>query len=530
MATSIEQRLSKARRQAKRGDAQGAADIYRDVLSQFPQNRKALAGLHALTPTEAEMNALIALYTSSQYAQALIEGLALAERFPGSAFIPNLLGAVYAALGRVEEAVASYDKAIRLKPDYAEARNNLADSLNALGRADAAIATLTEALRIEPDFAEAHNNLGNALYLSGRIDEARASYERAIDLLPTYAEAHRNLSTVKKYTTEDSQFEAMHGLTNQASLPDRARMNLSFALAKAHDDLGQYDRAFEFLSTGNALQRASLPYSVDDDLALFDALQRAFDASGSAPHADDTTAEGDRTTPIFIVGMPRSGTTLVEQILASHSQVFGAGELERLGECVAASDWMRTGVTPAVLGAIRSDYVNHIRTLADEAAWVTDKLPLNFRWIGFICLALPNARIVHVARDARATCWSNYRHFFSSRGNRFSNDLGDVARYYRAYTALMRFWHARFPGRIYDLDYESLTENQEPETRELLAAVGLEWEPSCLQFHRTERVVETASATQVRQKMYTGSSAAWRHYEAHLGPMLQELDADRKGG
>ena len=230
--------------------------------------------------------------------------------------------------------------------------------------------------------------------------------------------------------------------------------------------------------------------------------------------------------PIFVLGMPRSGTTLVEQVLASHSRVFGAGELELLESAVAAHG--STEIPPSIdsFTRIRDAYRQGLAKLGVAEAFVTDKMPLNFRWIGYICTALPEARIVHVQRDARATCWSCFKHYFSSRGNGFASDLRDVARYYRLYADLMAFWHDRFPGRIHDLSYEALTEHQEDQTRSLLAYLGLDWEDACLAFHLAERSVQTASATQVRQRLYQGSSEAWRRYEAHLGPMLEVLAGD----
>jgi tetratricopeptide (TPR) repeat protein len=523
MSLPIEQSLSKARRHAKRGETEQAAEIYRRVLEKYPQNRKAQAALDGLGPSADQMNALIALYTSGQLERALAEGEALAARFPSAAFVPNLLGAVNAGLGRLEAAAACYTRALELKSGYAEAHSNLADTLNALGRPEQAMANLAEALRLEPDFAEAHNNMGNALYLVGRFAEAANSYERALAIMPDYAEAHRNLSTVKTYRDDDAQVAAMRELLARDGQADRVRMNLSFALGKAYDDLGDADSAFSFLAEGNRLRKLELGYELVRDQALFAQLKAQF-AGASAPMASASAAQaGTGKTPVFVLGMPRSGTTLVEQVLASHSRVFGGGELELLEPLVAAHASAEAPPTAASAARIRDGYLAGLAKLGATEAFVTDKLPLNFRWIGYICAALPEAKIVHVQRDARATCWSCFKHYFSSRGNGFAHDLRDVARYFSLYTDLMAFWHDRFPGRIYDLSYESLTERQDEETRSLLAHLGLDWEDACLSFHTAERSVQTASATQVRQRLYQGSSDAWRRYEAHLGPMLEAL-------
>ncbi len=227
--------------------------------------------------------------------------------------------------------------------------------------------------------------------------------------------------------------------------------------------------------------------------------------------------------PIFILGMPRSGTTLVEQILASHSQVYGAGELVLLGQIVNTVEWNSTQLSPNQLQSIRKSYFSGLTKIGVSERYITDKMPLNFLRIGFIFAATPEAKIIHVKRDARATCWSNFKHYFTRKGTGFAYDLQDVAEYYKMYIDLMAYWHEKFPGRIYDLNYEALTEHQEDETHKLLKYVGLTWEDQCLEFHKTEREVRTASATQVRQKMYQGSSEEWRKYEKHLEPMIESL-------
>lgn len=533
MPPSVDQALAKARRHAKRGEADRAAEIYRGVLERYPQNRKAREGLEALGPSQAQMDALITLYTLQEYEEALAQGQDLARQFPNVPFIPNVLGAVNAGLGRAEAAAACYRDAISLNPDYAEAHGNLADTLNSLGRPEEAIASAMKALEIEPTFAEAHNNLGNALYLVGKVAEATASYERALELMPDYGEAHRNLSTVKRYREGDPQIPAMQALIDRADLSNRNRMNLSFALGKARDDLGDRDAAFLFFCDGNRLRKLELGYDISYDVERFAAIRSAFagevpgmgasgEAEARAARSGETGSAGAKV-PVFVLGMPRSGTTLVEQILASHSRVHAAGELGLLGQSVSASGWQSTGLAGEVLRSVRDAYFSGLGRIGTSERYVVDKMPANFLWIGFICATMPEAKIVHVMRDARATCWSNFKHYFSSTGNGFANDLVDVAKYYRLYTDLMSFWNERFPGRIYELRYETLTESQEAETRRLLEHVGLEWEAECLEFHRTERVVPTASATQVRQAMYQGSSDAWREYENHLAPMLELL-------
>jgi tetratricopeptide (TPR) repeat protein len=480
---------------------------------------------------------------------------------PDSAEVHNNLGNALRDLGKPEEAVASYERAIGIRPDYAEAHNNRGNALEDLGRPEdavgsyetalaidptcaeahnglgnvlrdrlrrpeAAVASYDRALEINPNYAEAHNNRGNALKSIGRLEEAVASYARALQINPAYAKAHRNLSTAKQYHSGDPQIDQMARLLERQDLSDEERMDLSFALGKAYGDLGDYDGAYFRFSDGNRLRKGQLDYDSAAARELFARIRSTFSKEPIVLDDLDNSGESastDGRQPIFVLGMPRSGTTLVEQILASHSRVYGAGELGVLDQSLGAIDWSSTRLSSDQLLSIRGSYYSALKRIGVSAPYVTDKNPLNFRWIGFVAAAMPEAKIVHVRRDARATCWSNFRHCFSGDAIGFAYDLQDIAEYYEMYCDLMAFWHERLPGRIYDLQYETLTEHQELETRKLLEHVGLDWEDQCLDFHETRRAVQTASGTQVRQKMYRGSSDEWRNYEKHLEPLVEAL-------
>ena len=434
----------------------------------------------------------------------------------------NNLGAALNDLGKTEEAVSSLTKALQIQPNLAEAHSNLGVALNELGKPEEAVSSLTRALQIKPDFAEAHINLGTTLNDLGQPDEAAASYNRALQINPAYAKAHRFLSTVKKFQDGDLQIQQMIQLVDQNNLPDEDRIHLNFALAKAHEDIGDYDRAFSYLMEGNRLRKEELNYDISSARASFANIKAAFsmDVPTLSVLEESESAKGQQ--PVFVLGMPRSGTTLVEQILASHSQVYGAGELVLLGQSINSIEWISTRPSSDQLHSIRQSYLSGLTKIGVSEPYITDKMPVNLLWIGFIIAAIPEARIVHVKRDARATCWSNFKHIFG-KGNGFACDLQDVSEYYKMYIDLMAFWHDKFPGRVYDLNYEALTEHQEDETRKLFEYIGLNWEDQCLEFHKTKRAVQTASVTQVRQKMYQGSSDEWRKYEKHLGSMVELL-------
>ena len=433
------------------------------------------------------------------------------------------LGAALIQLGNPEAAVPRLEKALEIKPDLAEAHNNLGMALNDLGRPEEAISSLTKALQINPDFAEAHSSLGATFKSLGQPDEAIASYSRALKINPALARAHRFLSTVKTYQHDDPQLRQMLQLLQRETLSKEDRTDLNFALAKAHEDTGDYDHAFSFLEEGNRLRREELNYDISSTRALFARIKETFSDITPILREPEKSDSNNRHQPVFVLGMPRSGTSLVEQVLASHSQVHGAGELVLMGQSVNAVDWASRKLSTDQLRFVRESYLSGLEKLGRPEFYVVDKMPVNFWWIGFIIAALPGASIIHVKRDARATCWSNYKQYFSGRGNGYAYDLQHVTEYFKMYVDLMRFWHELFPGQIIDLDYESLTENQEEETRRLLGRIGLEWEDQCLAFHKTERAVQTASALQVRRKMYQDSSREWRKYEKHLESMVEAL-------
>ncbi|TLS73510.1 tetratricopeptide repeat protein [Mariprofundus erugo] len=434
------------------------------------------------------------------------------------------LATVLGDLGRLIEAEAGCREAIRLKPGYAEAHNNLGTVLGDLGRPIEAEACYREAIRLKPDYAEAHSNLGTALGDLGRLIEAEASCREAIRLRPDYAEAHYGLSLIKKFTENDTQISLIEYCYQGAETASQDRIFASFALAKAYEDTGRLDDAFQLYLEGNRLNKARLDYNIQQDIKLFDHIINSFVYPAQQP------AGYLPQRPIFIIGMPRSGTSLVEQILASHSEVFGAGELPDMNSAVLTHS-LKGGIGSGghfsyaanVIKKIRQSYLAKLEALPATEPFIVDKMPHNFLWVGHILSAFPDARIIHLSRDPMAVCWSIFKLYFPRSELYFAYDLDALADYYKLYLRLMDFWRDQFPGNIYDLSYEALTENQEQETRRLLEYCGLEWQERCLDFHLNERAVSTASNVQVREKMYKGSSQAWRKFEKQLQPLVERL-------
>jgi tetratricopeptide (TPR) repeat protein len=411
-----------------------------------------------------------------------------------------------------------------------------------------AIKNYEKALAIKPDYAVAHYNLGIVLKEFGQRDTAVKSFEKALAIQPNYVKAHHGLSSLKKFTENDPQITLMESLLSNSNLSQSDRKQLCFALAKAYEDLGNQDELFKFLHEGNRLCKEESDYSLDEAKNLFSFIKGLF---STLPTVIEQSLSFEPSTkrPIFIVGMPRSGTTLVEQIISSHHAVYGAGELATLptviGPIVENNLTQGSSIASTTIGdmklniantynlpeeaflSIRQQYLDELSRFDFDVPEnvITDKLPLNFQYIGFILSAFPEAKIVHLKRDARATCWSNYQCFFINKENGYSYNLDDLTGFYVLYKDLMDFWHELFPDKIYDICYEDLTTNQEEETRRLLQYCELDWDENCLNFHKNKRAVKTASSLQVREKMYQGSSEAWKKHEAYLQPLIKALSS-----
>ncbi len=438
--------------------------------------------------------------------------------------------------GRPEQALKILVRVAGAEPDSFPAQANLGSILAKLGRAAEAEEAYGRALEIEPDSTPVLSNLAILKAETGAVAEAEALYRRVLALDPGDAEAYHDLSRIKKFKSGDPDIKAMEKRRAQPALGPEDSMFLDFALAKALDDAGDHDRAFEFMASANRLKRATLNFDMAREQALAERITATFDGDFINAHGDGGFAD---ERPVFIIGMPRSGTTLVEQILASHSQVSGAGEVNHFLNAVFGAGGAGRGLKgmggggqgfpEEVVGNDGKDFRRLGKTYMDllgagreGAQRITDKLPRNFFFAGLISLALPNARIVHCRRDPVATCLSCFQIHFPS-GQEFTYDLGELGRFYGLYSRLMDHWQAVLGDRIYQLNYEDLVADPEPRMRGLLEFCGLPWEDACLAFHETDRQVSTASTHQVRQPVYKTAVGRWKNYRAHLGPLLEAL-------
>ena len=509
-------------RELKRSEE--AEAVYRAALGLRPNDPETLDNL-AL--------ALKDLERLDEAGETLRAALAIEQR---SDKIHLHYGTVLIDQHRLDEAAAAAERALALNPRSHDAVNLMGRVAFERGRLADALAYYRQALALKPDLADARNNMGNVLKELGRLDEAKAEFLAALDLDPTVAGVYVNLADSKKFSPGDPHLAAMEALAAKTDgLSKTDRMQLDFALGKAYADLKDHGGSFRHLLKGAAAKRSMIAYDEPASLGLFDRIAQAFSRELIAAKA----GLGDPSTmPIFVIGMPRSGTTLVEQILASHPQVHGAGELQTFNDVVLTVRGPDGATLPypelmpaldeAALRALGQRYVALVRALAAEAgqggrAHVTDKMPSNYYFAGLIHLALPNARIIHTMRDPVDTCISCFSKLFSAEQNH-TYDLAELGRYYKRYERLMAHWRRVLPeSRMLDVRYEDVVADLEGQARRIIAYCGLPWDDRCLAFHQTDRPVRTASATQVRQPIYTSAIGRWRVYEEFLQPLLKEL-------
>lgn len=462
-----------------------------------------------------------------QFDAAVARFLQVLELQPDCAEAYNNLGFARRGQGFLDEAITCFRQAISYRAEDPIYYNNLGVALAEKGATDEAIAAYHQALSLRADYAEAYNNLGSALAETGALEQAAASFKRAVSIDPQ-PQFFLNLSEIKRFSAGDSHLLTMETLSeNMASNATKYQIDLHFALGKAYDDCGNADLAFQHFRQGNSLKRQSICYDEDKILRRIAATPDVFNADMMAR----LSGYGHPSrAPIFIIGMPRSGSTLVEQILASHAQVDGGGERPDFPGLVQHHDSAETGY-PEAFRSISTDMLNNMAATylggllehGQAALKTTDKLLGNFLYAGLIHLVFPNAKIIHTRRDPVDTCLSCFFKLFRD-GLSHTYDLGDLGRYYRAYSGLMAYWRHILPASAFiEVDYEVLVANFEEEARRLIALCDLPWDPKCLSFYETKRVVRTASLMQVRQPIYTNSVGRGRGYGKHIGPLLHEL-------
>lgn len=435
-------------------------------------------------------------------------------------------------LHKIDEAFIAAQRGLELNPNNHDAITLMGRAAFEREEAEKALRFFEQALALKPDLAEVYTHMGNALKELGRIDDAQNAYLQAIALDPDAAAgAYLNLSDSMKFAPDDPHLVRMEDLSQRAeSLSPKDRIQLDFALGNAYANLKDYGRSFAHFRTGNAAKRATITYDEKAEMANFDRIETLFTPELIKAKSGNGDPSG---RPIFILGMPRSGTTLVEQILASHPDVRGGGELTALSDTVRSLRVDRSSLVgyPACvplldvegLRELGARYLERLSAKAPTGSRVTDKMPANYYFLGLVHLMLPNAKIIHTIRDPVDNCISCFSKLFNAEQNH-TYDLAELGRYYRRYEHLMTHWRDILPsGSFLDVHYEAVVADLESEARRIVAYCELEWDDRCLSFHATDRPVRTASAAQVRQPIYTSAIGRWRAYEGFLEPLLTSL-------
>jgi tetratricopeptide (TPR) repeat protein len=539
--------IQQANHELQQGLFLQAEQLYRKILMKDPINAQAL---HGIALCAFQENKLAEAIGFMQLAIEIAPNVALYRRNFGellrrvgqlNAAIASLkividlepkvcenhylLGLAYNTHQQLDLSIHHYRIALSLNPQHGMAWNNLGASLESMGnKLDAKIA-YTKAIHLNHHHAEAQNNLGAIYSEEGLINEARMHFEAAIAANPYFIDAHYNLSLIKTYTSDDphlSFIESMKSKMKYSAISTRIRYY--FTLGKALDDIHQYDRAFESYAEGNRLHFQTQPWNKIPLQNFVDTIPKVFTQS----FLKQTKPIKEKRCPIFIVGMPRSGSTLIEQILASHKNIYGAGELSILDEVIQKARQKTNMRFPEWVAQLSDDdffilgeeYLERTWQLAPDKQYIIDKMPANFFYIGLIYRMLPTAKIIHAIRDPMDSCFSCFTHLFNNTMT-FAYDLIALGNYYVLYAKTMQHWRSILPeGAMFDVCYEQMVNDYEALSKKIMTYLGLPWDPNCLHFYNNHRVVKTASLTQVRKPIYKTSMQRWQHFSTHLEPLL----------
>ena len=508
------------------GDAQAAEQACRSALTKHPENPTLRCILAA------------ALANQGRLARSARELRQVLQQFPDFAKAHEELGNTLLAMRRPVDAIDSFQRSIELYPEQPSVRAKLIKLLQSLGeslakRGDSAeaITVYERGLTFAPHDGPLLSLLGNELRVVGRQEEAIARYETCITHHPAVGQVYYSLANLKTYRFDDARLAQMEQHVKNASLHDESRVNFHFAIGEAYEDRANHEKAFEHFVLGNSLRRKAENYDSDQVEKFFDRIISTHSRS-FCDEFDAIEGEDEVAVPIFVVGLPRSGSTLLEQILSSHSQVEGIQELPDLHRIMRKLDVPHgkginypeafLDLPPESLKELGQQYLDATRKHRTGRKFFVDKLPNNFVFTGAIRMILPQAKIINARRHPLSSCVSTFKQLFYD-GQNYSYDLAELAKYYLMYLRLMHHWHEVMPGLVLDVQYEDVVMDQEAQTRRLLQYCGLPFEESCLRFYESDRAVVTASSEQVRQPIYTDSLEIWRPYEPYIDTLIDML-------
>lgn len=534
----------------QQGDLERAIVLIRDALVHQQQNAAMLYELGSLLrqtgrPPHAETYLKRALAADDRMGIAHLElgalyldlrrfsesqkELELAVKYlpkPAAAFV--MLSRLHHQLDDGENAIAMAQKALELDPQNIDAYARLGDAQGLMGNQTETVKAFDMALNLAPDDRFVRLSYAQWLAYFGRIDDAIAHCRTLVQQYPSFVPAYCKLAQLEKNPVSDDDLNAMKSLLQQGKVHVMDQISLQFSLSEMLERRRDYAGAAEHMIEANRIKRENISYSPEESEALVADMKAAFPTIMTGALTDQA-----ELTPIFVVGMPRSGTSLTEQILASHPEVAGAGELSEIGRLVKEFctrhnleniTQMMAHISSEQLRELGNEYREFVRRYAGESSFVVDKMPANFRYLGLIMRMLPDAKIIHCTRNPLDTCLSIFKKFFGPGALHYAYDMAELGHYYKLYQSLMAHWHQIMPGQIYDLPYENIVGAQVPETQKLLAFCGLEWADACEKFYDTDRLVRTASMTQVREPIHAKSVGIADKYGAVLQPLRDALE------
>ncbi len=512
---------------------------------------------------EKEAQIIINYFQTGDYISAEAKAKKLIKKLPDYVAMYNVLGLCLQSQRKFSEAIKYYTDAIKMNPDFIVAINNLGNTYHIMGDLKKAQSCFEKAIRINSkfthaicnlgnikkelnDFGEAikqyklalsidnklavvHNNLGMALQSIGNFEESKQHFESALKINPKFTRADRSLSMSLKYDVDSAHLKSMEKKLQDNSLNSFQKIELYFGLGKAYEEIKHYKKSFEHFKIGNKIKRENIKYKIKDDIILFQNIKNYF---SKIKFNNFKNLNNSNNKMIFILGMPRSGTTLVEQIIANHKEVYGAGELKDLTEVIKENFFSNSKIkfpekfdikNKNFFASMGKKYLENLNRFNINKDYITDKAPLNFRWIGLIKLILPESKIIHCMRDPKDNCLSLFKNVFEGQLN-FSYSLEEIGKFHKLYQNLMDFWQKLLPDFIYNISYEKLVSNQEEETRKLLDFCNLNWDEKCLSFYKNKRGIITASFAQARKPIYKNSVKSWKNYENELFPLFKILD------
>ncbi len=464
-------------------------------------------------------------------------------------------GNVLKLQNKFKEAIIFYEKAIDYKKDYFEAYNNLATSQKNIGLKDKAFENYKHAINLKKNNLEAHYNLANLLYDEKRFDEARENYEKVIEIDNNFPQSYLLIGLINsvqgnfeeaknyflkatqkdKFLTEayvyyvntrkidknDKIIKILEELISHRDLHPKYEQDISFALSKVYFDIENIDLGFKYLKNAKRLYLKKIDFSIEGEKKSFRKVKKFFSLN---KFTKIDFKDNYKVYPIFILGMPRSGTSLLEQIISTHSEVFGAGELNTMPKIFYEANWNEKTNPEELFKFVRREYLSDIEKIQTSKRLLIDKMPFNFFSVGFILNSIPEAKIIHMSRNPMAVCWSNYKsNFFDNIGMDYAHKLESIAEYYIIYNEMMNFWREKYPMSLIEVDYDKFVLDYETNSKSVIEKIGLNWENQILKFYENNRAVETNSLLQVRSKVYQDSSQKWKKYEKHLKPIMDIL-------